>query len=340
MQRTLALLALAVATHAARPSSEAVEYSSNRGLHDLKNIVGRLDDLKSNIVATPSEELWNTATARLRAGQPFHPNRVVVEGDGDDGVVEADKPPASTLSQTRSKAHSKAKYFSFFFGTGCDASRRRRDDESIYKGDPDCSKFDCQNGMSRRRRSDDCSSTACLPALSTVQTERLGTVPITQVQVGDKVLTSEGYSEVLFFAMRNPIARGRCWKVSTANATIVLTHSHALFKADGTAVQVMHVDIGDELLSAGIVTGLMRTECTGLIAPVTRAGTLVVNGVVTSDYGPVSQMLGHRAAHALVLPLRAAKWAFPEWQFWKSIGKDGRHPIMAFGQYLVHLIHG
>ena len=120
--------------------------------------------------------------------------------------------------------------------------------------------------------------------------------------------------------------------------------------------QVLHVNIGDELLSAGVVTGLVRTECTGLIAPVTRAGTLVVDGVVTSDCeqpmrvdaelmlcvadGPVSQMLGHQAAHALVLPLRAAKWAFPEWQFWKSIGKDGRHPIMAFGQYLVHLVNG
>ena len=47
--------------------------------------------------------------------------------------------------------------------------------------------------------------------------------------------------------------------------------------------QVLHVDVGDELLSAGVVTGLKRTECTGLIAPITRAGTLVVNGVVTSD---------------------------------------------------------
>ena len=47
--------------------------------------------------------------------------------------------------------------------------------------------------------------------------------------------------------------------------------------------QVLHVNVGDELLSAGVVTGLLRTECTGLIAPVTRAGTLVVDGVVTSD---------------------------------------------------------
>ena len=116
---------------------------------------------------------------------------------------------------------------------------------------------------------------------------------------------------MLFFAIRNPIARGKCWEISTINSTLVLTHSHAVFKADGTAVQVIatptrtdhaalqhtltsmqlssllsqvvHVDVGDELLSAGVVTGLKRTECTGLIAPITRAGTLVVNGVITSD---------------------------------------------------------
>ena len=177
-ERTLVLLALAVAMHTARSSTEADEY------------------LNSNTVATPSEELRNTTTAKLRADQRTRGmNHVLAEAGGDDRFVEVDKAAANTLSQTRSKSHTKTKYFfSFFFS--CDASRRRRDDESVYKGDPDCSGFDCQHGMSRRRRSDDCSSTSCLPAQSTVQMERLGTVPITRVQVGDQVLTSDGYSEV------------------------------------------------------------------------------------------------------------------------------------------------
>ena len=45
----------------------------------------------------------------------------------------------------------------------------------------------------------------------------------------------------------------------------------------------MHVSVGDSILSAGVVTGTERVKCTGLVAPVTRAGTIVVNGVITSD---------------------------------------------------------
>merc|ERR1712086_110580 len=317
----LVLLTLAVAAEAALQTTQAEG--------TLKSNNGTPDGL---------EQLKLTSTLGV--------DKLVKQDDDatDEDFVEVDSQSKATAksktkmrSRVKSKARSKMKFFGGGFFFFCDDSRRRRDDESKYDGDPDCSGFDCQNGQSRRRRSDDCSNgiSSCLPVQSIVQTEQRGEVPITAVRVGDRVLTSDGYSEILFFAIRNPIARGKCWEISTINSTLVLTHSHAVFKADGTAVQVLHVDVGDELLSAGVVTGLKRTECTGLIAPITRAGTLVVNGVITSDYGPMAQMVGHGAAHALVMPIRAAKWASPLWEFWESVGKDGRHPLMAFGQYLM-----
>ena len=118
----------------------------------------------------------------------------------------------------------------------------------------------------------------------------------------------------------------------------------------------MHVSVGDSILSAGVVTGVERVKCTGLVAPITRAGTIVVNGVITSDCkspphrlsslfdlscadGPMAQMLGQRAIHALVGPIRAIKWAYPQWSFWQANAKDGRHPIMVLGQSLLSMVN-
>ena len=48
-------------------------------------------------------------------------------------------------------------------------------------------------------------------------------------------------------------------------------------------MQVDNLNIGDNLLSAGEIIRLEAALCTGLVAPITRAGTLVVDGVPTSD---------------------------------------------------------
>jgi hypothetical protein len=269
------------------------------------------------------------------------------EDKSDETFVEVD---AKSQSQAKSKSKAKAKmkffFSSFFSGSSffdsCDSSRRRRDDENPRRGDPDCSGTDCQRGLSRRRRSNDCQSVSvdsCFPASTLVETESRGAVEMKEVLLGERIKTAEGFSEVLFFAMRNPIAHAQCWEISTDTHSLVLTHSHGLFKEDGSVVQVMHVSVGDSILSAGVVTGTERVKCTGLVAPVTRAGTIVVNGVITSDYGPMGQMLGQRTVHTLAMPIRAMQWAFPQWSFWHSNGNDGRHPIMVLGQSLLSMVN-
>merc|ERR1712086_13100 len=321
--------------------------------------------LVSAVVAVPSDETPSDIDVKDSVSPPpellvakqaiavpkIVPDTVVAEtlkeDKSDETFVEVD---AKSQSQAKSKSKSKSKmkfFFSSFFSGGffnsCDSSRRRRLDENPRKGDPDCSGTDCQRGLSRRRRSNDCGDSvsidSCFPASTLVETESRGAVEMKEVLLGERIKTAEGFSEVLFFAMRNPIAHAQCWEISTDSHSLVLTHSHGLFREDGSVVQVMHVSVGDSILSAGVVTGTERVKCTGLVAPVTRAGTIVVNGVITSDYGPMGQMLGQRTVHTLAMPIRAMQWAFPQWSFWYSNGNDGRHPIMVLGQSLLSMVN-
>ena len=179
------LLTLAIAAEAALQTTQAKE--------TLKSNNGTPDGLE-----------------QLKLTSPLGVDKLVKQEDDatDEDFVEVDSQSKAVAKlktkmrlRAKSKARSKMKFSFFFF---CDDSRRRRDDESKYDGDPDCSGFDCQTGQSRRRRSDDCTSTgSCLPIQSIVHTEQRGDVPITAVRVGDRVLTSEGYSEVAAIYVSN-----------------------------------------------------------------------------------------------------------------------------------------
>merc|ERR1711865_153242 len=123
---------------------------------------------------------------------------VVSEDKLDEAFVEVDaKSQAKAKSKAKSKSKSKSKMGYSHFGSFCDDSRRRRDDESPRKGDPDCSGTDCQQGMSRRRRSDDCAAIdACFPASALVETETRGAVQMKEVLLGERIQTADGFSEV------------------------------------------------------------------------------------------------------------------------------------------------
>ena len=123
----------------------------------------------------------------------IHVDTVVSEDKADETFVEVD---AKSQAKAKSKSKSKSQT-GYGGGQDCDDSRRRRDDESPRKGDPDCSGFDCQHGMSRRRRSDDCQTPdACFPASALVETETRGAVEMKEVLLGERIQTADGFSEV------------------------------------------------------------------------------------------------------------------------------------------------
>ena len=143
--------------------------------------------------------------------------------------------------------------------------------------------------------------------------------------------------QVLFFAMRAPAAVAECLEITTPDNQLVLTESHAVFKECGTAVVTAKLNVGDSLMKAGIVTSIKKVQCTGLIAPVTATGSLIVNDVPTSDYGSLGQWVGHSMAHGMLSPVRGLKWAFPKMDIWHSHDETGKHPIMDWGQWLLNL---
>jgi hypothetical protein len=175
----------------------------------------------------------------------------------------------------------------------------------------------------------------CFPKSATVQSESFGTVPISSLQVGDRVMTLQGYSEVLLFSMRREDIEKDCVTVSTATKTLTVSHRHAILLDNGSVVQAQRLRVGDALLSSEKILEISASRCIGLIAPVTAAGTLLVDGVATSDYGLLSERLGQSVAHALVAPIRLARWLLPGSDWWYTQLPDGRHPLIMWGQRLV-----
>jgi len=179
---------------------------------------------------------------------------------------------------------------------------------------------------------------ACFPSETVVHSKRHGKTTVDNLIVGDMVKTHHGYAEVLFFAVHKPKMAANFLKITTANSTLVLTSSHAVFKKDGTPVLAETVRVGDELLTAGTVAAVTVHRGVGLIAPVTASGALVANGVATSDYGPFAHKYGQGMAHSALVPIRLLRWMFPKWSMWhRHEVDDGHHPFKTWGSWLLGL---
>lgn len=178
---------------------------------------------------------------------------------------------------------------------------------------------------------------ACFPHTARVVSESQGDVSIASLSVGERVRTQHGWGEVLFFAVHKPDARSTFVKISTPQHTLLVSRSHAILLTDGSAVLAGRVHVGMQLMS-GTVQRVDKQHGVGLYAPVTSTGALLVDGIATSDYGPLAQWAGQRTAHSLLAPLRVLKWAFPSWHIWHAHARsDGTHPLMAWGQWLFQL---
>ncbi|XP_045519873.1 tiggy-winkle hedgehog protein [Pieris brassicae] len=157
----------------------------------------------------------------------------------------------------------------------------------------------------------------CFPSGSMVQTEA-GPRDIGTLQLGERVLAADDsgkaiYSEVLTFIDRDPNVTRSFIEVTAENGvTITTTRSHLLLlaSADGwREVFAADVDIGDVLLTRGqgpvmrpsrvIKTRIVTRR--GVFAPLTKAGTIIVDDALASCYAIVNS---HTLAHAAMAPLR------------------------------------
>lgn len=156
----------------------------------------------------------------------------------------------------------------------------------------------------------------CFTGHSTVLTSTGLKLPLAQLQVGDKVLARDPstgrlvFSEVIMFLDYDPTQRRQFLKIKLANGrTITLTPVHLLVLEDLSSVFASAVKIGDKLLVRGkddslvasVVVDVKLILETGVYAPLTAAGTVVVDDVLASCYALVDSQ---DIAHWSFLPVR------------------------------------
>ena len=192
----------------------------------------------------------------------------------------------------------------------------------------------------------------CFPACATALKRGKGHVSMDEIKVGDEVLCispdgSLGFEPVVAFAHLLRASRGFAFdfvevSIDDTLASLFIHPDHMLLlkKANSCTadyVAASTVEPGD-LVSCVWFDGTVierRVERVGnvsqkgLYCPITRSGTIVVNGVVCSCYAPPTKSLGfsvpHRTAHAAMAPVRL-QYAVTG----QGFDKEGINPICQF----------
>jgi hypothetical protein len=156
----------------------------------------------------------------------------------------------------------------------------------------------------------------CFSGTSTVLTKDRGQVRMNQIQIGDVVHVGHNkYSRVYSFGHRNDMASAEFLQLHTGDHTIETTSDHMVFVENVGAIPASIVQVGDNLVlgngNPATVTKITTVKRLGAYAPFTEAGTIVVNGIIASNYislqndsaffrlGSFDVVSMHTLAHAL-----------------------------------------
>ena len=161
-----------------------------------------------------------------------------------------------------------------------------------------------------------CSSTArkpaCFPGSSQVTLSDGTFKSIANIQIGDKVLVNQNniYEPVSSFihakreGLFSFLAINVQSLVSNSSSTLFVSDNHLIFDFDsGEARFAGKFHIGDRLqliennqIVAGEIVSIQSTRQQGYYAPLTPSGTIVIDGIVASNYATVSNhVLAHQA---------------------------------------------
>jgi len=154
---------------------------------------------------------------------------------------------------------------------------------------------------------------SCFPGEAAVDVQGSGRTPMGRVQVGDRVQVERdgqlAYEPVLSFLHA----------LEGHNSYLVISHARGEFRASASHIVFVGIDrkdklvndveVGDELVVGGDASEVLaiRHEVgeSGMYAPHTSTGTLVVDGVVASNYATsLGNRLPHSVAHAFFFPVR------------------------------------
>lgn len=165
----------------------------------------------------------------------------------------------------------------------------------------------------------------CFPGTVMVQSETMGYIPMSDLRTGDRVMSMSGsgtleYSDVMTFMDRDDNGYGLFYTLHTESGKyLTLTAKHLLYVAknnstfldinDSEAVFADSIVLGQYLIlgektsfSLSKVIKIIVDTRKGIYAPLTKHGTIVVNGVVASCYAYINIV---SVAHLVFAPMRA-----------------------------------
>jgi len=149
----------------------------------------------------------------------------------------------------------------------------------------------------------------CFPGDATVDVYGRGATSMASLSVGDRVLVENGeFEPVLSFLHKVP-GVAQALTLVHSQGTLQASENHIVFTSRGD-MPVSALRPGDDLLMQSGPSPILAigqgTTASGMYAPFTASGALVVDGVAVSNYGtPTSKSsLPHAAAHAAFFALR------------------------------------
>eukprot|EP00547_Thalassionema_nitzschioides_P003455 CAMPEP_0194203566 /NCGR_PEP_ID=MMETSP0156-20130528/3297_1 /TAXON_ID=33649 /ORGANISM="Thalassionema nitzschioides, Strain L26-B" /LENGTH=638 /DNA_ID=CAMNT_0038929339 /DNA_START=510 /DNA_END=2426 /DNA_ORIENTATION=+ len=130
--------------------------------------------------------------------------------------------------------------------------------------------------------------TLCFPGHSIVNLEDGTSIEMSELKIGDRVqVTKDGKFDIVYsFGHYQPESVSEYLNIeSTAKAApITMSPPHMLFLDSGKVVPASTIKIGDVLLGGNVVIKVNKVSSKGAYAPFTYSGSIVVNGVVASNY--------------------------------------------------------
>eukprot|EP00547_Thalassionema_nitzschioides_P015038 CAMPEP_0194238804 /NCGR_PEP_ID=MMETSP0158-20130606/5443_1 /TAXON_ID=33649 /ORGANISM="Thalassionema nitzschioides, Strain L26-B" /LENGTH=359 /DNA_ID=CAMNT_0038973137 /DNA_START=158 /DNA_END=1237 /DNA_ORIENTATION=- len=128
----------------------------------------------------------------------------------------------------------------------------------------------------------------CFSGLSVVKLEDGSTIRMRDLKIGDRVQVTENgkFDTVYAFGHYQPdsVAEYLRIQATTKAAPITISAPHMLFLDSRKAVPASSIKVDDILLGGNIVTKIDKVSMMGAYAPFTHSGSIVVNGVVASNY--------------------------------------------------------
>lgn len=165
----------------------------------------------------------------------------------------------------------------------------------------------------------------CFSGESSIQSETRGYVQMKDLHTGEKVLskTVDGvpvFSEVIMFLDKNSQKQATFIHIETEDHfSLEITDKHLIYVSktnysdDFSSAYAEEVQVGQFVLVSNStnnfipskVVALTKKTSSGVYAPLTIEGNIVVDGVLTSCYGVMNNEV---IAHAAFAPVRAVHW--------------------------------